>query len=563
MQLLQQAIGLHGQGVIAEAERLYRLFLDQEPKQPDALALLGVLLSGKGKHNEALQNLEQAVQCDPEAPLFRYYLGNLFATTGDCSKAVASYREALNLKPDYAEAHYGLGLVLHKMNESAAALDALRQTVKLKSNHTNAWLALSNIALQTADYQLALCAAKQATLLQPDNLAAPVAEALALDYLDREEDAIFLLKRVIDIKPTFIEAWDMLGMTLQKLNRLDEAEVVFRQTIIRAGCALADENDLNTDEENYSIYHWNLALLELLRGDLRNGFAHYRARFKISGKQQRLRCPKPIWRGEDISGKTLLVVGEQGFGDVLMLCRYGTLLKAKGARVIFLVHPALISLLREANLADAITSETPQGQETFDFQTSIFDLPYVSGTTLESIPNATPYLPTPTPDEATKIADSLTFKAGIVWAGRNDFGNNRRRSLKLEIFSTLFHDNADIKFYSLMRDVKPEDTEILAQHAVVDLSSKLTDFHATAQFIGQLDLVITCDTAVAHLAGGMGKEVWLLLPFAPDWRWLMGRDDSPWYPTMRLFRQHQKTDWPEVIERVRDELELRLNASQK
>jgi tetratricopeptide (TPR) repeat protein len=562
MQDLQQAIGLHGQGKIAEAERLYRHCLEQDPDQPDALALLGVLLSGKGDHAEALQYLEQAVQRDPQASLFHYYLGNHFAAAGDDAKAITRYREALTRQPDFADAHYGLAVVLQKINENAAAIDALRQTVTINPDYIDAWLKLSNLSLLAGDYQKGLEAAQRAACLQPGNLTAAVAEALALDYLDCEEEAILALKRAIDINAGFSEAWEMLAMTLQKLNRLDEAESVFRQNIVRFGCDLPDESDIKTAEENYSRYHWNLALLELLRGDFHNGFAHYRARFKFSSPQLRLPA-LPVWHGEALAGKKILVMGEQGLGDVLMFCRYGGLLRSQGAHVTFLVHDQLVSLLSLTNLADILIVDIPGQTQGYDYQTSMFDLPYVLGTTLETIPDNVPYLPTPGPTEATQIPDAPAFNVGIVWAGRQSYGNNRRRSIKLEMFAPLFHNSPEIEFYSLMRDASPEDKERLAHYGVTDLSPRLMDFLATAQIIGQLDLVITCDTSVAHLAGGMGKPVWLLLPFAPDWRWLMGRDDSPWYPTMRLFRQRQKTDWRDVIERVRDELQLMLNTSCK
>ncbi|MFA5040948.1 MAG: hypothetical protein WC464_04870, partial [Bdellovibrionales bacterium] len=225
---------------------------------------------------------------------------------------------------------------------------------------------------------------------------------------------------------------------------------------------------------------------------------------------------------------------------------------AKSAHVVLLVHPALAEYLRLANLADEILCEAPTEQGDFDYQASLFDIPYLLKINIGTIPHSI-YLPTPQIDEDITLPDDGRPKIGVVWAGKKDYGDDRRRSLSLATFADLFNEKGAL-FFNLTRETKPDDDDILATRSVGNLSSKLTDFYATAQFIAQLDLVITCDTAVAHLAGGMGKRVWILLPFSPDWRWLLAREDSPWYPSARLFRQKKKADWAGVVTRVRTEL---------
>ena len=560
--LLQQATTRHSQGRLAEAEQLYRSILDANPQQPDALALLGVLLASRKAYEEALSFLDRAIQCDPQTPLFRFYLGNVYFDRGDEARAAGAFQETLKRQPDFAEAHYKLALILEKQMKLSEAIQHLEQAVKIKPKDGATWVKLSEIALKNEAYEQANKAAENALRLMPDNLAARVAHALALDYMNREEESVIALQNAIRIKPDFIEAWDMLGAAYQQVGRLDEAEATFRKAIEVAGCGIFGENEREVAEEEYSVQHWNLSLLELLRGDFHHGFAHYRARFKNPGRTPRLTLPRPLWNGEDLRGKKILVVGEQGFGDVLMLCRYAPLLKAKGAHVVLLVHGALAGLLNLAKIADEILCEAPQEQGDFDFQTSLFDLPYRLGTTLETIPASIPYLPSPPAEEKTNLPDTERPKIGIVWAGKKEFGNDRRRSLSLATFAELFNEK-DAQFYNLTRELKPNDAERLAQHSVIDLSAQLSDFLVTARFIAQLDLVITCDTATAHLAGGMGKKVWVLLPFAPDWRWLTGREDSPWYPTMRLFRQNKKADWAEVMTRVRKELALFLKTKKQ
>ncbi len=550
--LLDQATASHSQGRLAEAERLYRSILDAEPQQADAAALLGVLLAGRKAFEEALPLLEYAIDIDPKAPLFRFFLGNVLFDMGEFTRAEKAFCEALAHQPDFADAHYRLALLLEKQDRLSDAAEHLRRVTQIKPDFGAAWVKLSEISFRIDDYENARNAAEEALHLKPDDLGGLIALALALDSLDKEEDSINPLLRAIEIKPDFIEAWDMLAHAYQKLGRLDEAAKTYRKSMEIEGSAIADEDDRIVGEDEYSVRHWNLALLELLRGDFRRGFAHYRARFKKTGRTQRLVFPRPIWNGEKLQGKKILVVGEQGFGDVLMLCRFAPALKAKGAHVVLLAHESLAKLLRTANLADGILTEAPAAQGGFDYQTSLFDLPFWLETETTTIPSAT-YLPSPLPDDATKLSYAKGLKIGVVWAGKKDFGNDRRRSVPLAIFSKLFG-QTDATFYNFTRDLRPGDAEILAQHSIIDLSEKLTDFYATAQFVAQMDLIITCDTAMAHLAGGMGKKVWTLLPFAPDWRWLTEREDSPWYPSMRLFRQNKSADWDGVITRIRSEL---------
>jgi len=551
--LLNQAIAAHKAGSIEEAERLYRAIPDG-PDRGQGLALLGVLLGGRGAHQEGRGSLEQAVALEPSSPLLHFYLGNILCDMGDWQAAIQSFDRALTLEPHFAEAHYRLALALEKRGRRTEALTHLGEATRLKPEIAELWVALSDVARQEKDYIRALQAADEAVRLMPENVAASIAQGLALDWLDREDEALLSFKHAISLRPNFIEAWDMLGTTYQNLNRLDEAQATMIKAIEMAGGAPIDENEGEVAESDYTTQHWNLALLELLRGDFRHGFAHYRARFKKPGRSPRLPVPRPLWGGEDLRGKKILVVGEQGFGDVFMLCRYGALLKERGARVVMLVHEALGALLRLSNVADEIICEAPAQQGDFDYQASLFDLPYRLGTEIATIPKTIPYLARPQVPSAMTLPADGRLRVGIVWSGRSDFGNDRRRSLTPQLFAPLF-DKTNIHYFSLNRDLKTDEAAFLARHHVTDLSAKLSDFLATAQLLNQLDLVISCDTGVAHLAGAMGKKTWILLPFSADWRWLTERDDSPWYPTVRLFRQTQRADWKGVIARVKAALD--------
>lgn len=547
--LLDQATTQHNRGNLSEAERLYRLVLEKDPHQADALALLGLVMAARKEYGEAVAMLERAIMCDPKAPLFRLYLGNLNDEMGDREKAIAAFQDALAIEPGFAEAHYGLALLMEKELRLSKAVEHLQAAARVKPNEGAIWLKLGELSLKTNDFAIAEKAARRAVRLMPNSYAARVAYALVLGGLYREEEEIKVLREVLKMKPDFAEAWDMLGAAYQNLGRHDEAEAAFYKAIACAGGTVSDA-DVDADENAYCQQHWDLALLELLRGDFRRGFAHYRARFKTPGRAGRLAFPQPIWRGQDLMGKKILIVSEQGFGDIFMMCRFAPLLRNKGARVVFLAPTAAAPVLRIAGIADEIVCEAPSSQGDYDFQTSIFDLPLRLGMTSETIPSPFAYLSSPAPEGEPALAETKKPKIGVVWRGNNQHGNDRTRSLPLSDFASLFGETR-AQFYNLTRELADGEEEVLRAHNVVDLSQKLPDFLATARLVAQLDLVITCDTAMAHLAGGMGKKVWTLLPFAPDWRWLLEREDSPWYPSMRLFRQKIKGNWPETLERVR------------
>ncbi|MGE3623066.1 MAG: tetratricopeptide repeat protein [Bdellovibrionales bacterium] len=584
--LLQKAVDAHQSGNLAEAEKLYRDVLAKSPDQPDALALLGVILDSRGDAGRAIELIEKAIRLDPGAGLFKLHLGNALMTasrhaeavtafrqaaaqqpgmaqahfnlgnalrkTGDWSGAVEAYREAIRCRPAYAEAFNNLALALVHENRFDEAMEKARASVVVAPQFGEAWLTLCNVAETVNDYPAALAAGEQVVRLMPDNHKAWFGYGVALNRLGRHEEALEAYKNALALKPDRADIWDNLGQTYQSLNRLDEAEAIFRKTVEVAGQAIPDEDVREVAEEEYGNRHWHLALIELLRGKYKQGFARYRARFKDIGELKRPRFPQPVWRGENLAGKTILICDEQGYGDTLMFCRYLPMLKQLGAGVVFSVHPVLEALFAGWPGADrVIVHGQPPGA--IDFHASTFDLPHRFGTVMETIPSGTPYLPLPEVDAAARLEPAAGRKIAVVWGGSPLHKNDRNRSIPLELFSALF-DAPDTQFYSLNRDLKPGDAELLPRLPVIDLAPRLRNFADAARFMRQCDRVITCDTATAHLAGGLGLPVWVLLPFAPDWRWLVGRDDSPWYPNMRLFRQGKAGEWRDVISRVKQML---------
>jgi tetratricopeptide (TPR) repeat protein len=583
---LQKAVAAHQSGNLTEAEKLYREVLAAKPDEADALALLGVALDAKGDHAQAIELIERAILIDPGAALFRvhlgnalmgaqrleeaaeafqqaillqsdlapahYNLGNARRKAGDWPGAVAAYRQAVQCKPDYAEARNNLALALVHENKPEDAQREAEATVAGAPHYGEGWLTLCNVAEQAKDYAVALAAGERVVKLMPDHHKAWFGYGVALNRNGRHEDAIAVYQRALALKPERADIWDNLGQTYQSLNRLEEAEAAFRKTVEIAGQAVDGDGAREVYEEEYGNRHWHLALIELLRGKYKEGFARYRARFREIGDLKRPDCPQPLWRGENLKGKTILVRDEQGFGDTLMFCRYLPLIKKQGGRVIFCVHPALEPLFKGWRGADEIIMHG-QSPSHFDYHATTFDLPHRFGTTLDNVPADIPYLPLLEPDDAVRLPAPAQKKIGVVWGGSPLHKNDENRSIPLGIFAALF-ENKGAQFYSLNRDMKPGDMELLPRLPVIDFAHGIKNFADAARIMRQLDLVITCDTASAHLAGGLGLKTWTLLPFAPDWRWMIDRCDSPWYPTMRLFRQSQAGDWAGVMAHVKKAL---------
>ncbi len=580
--LLQQAVDAHQSGNLNEAEKLYQSVLEQQPQQPDALALLGVVLAMKGETARAIELIEQAIQRDPTSALFKFHLGNVLMDAKKLPQAIVAFRQAIKLQPNFAQAYFNMGNALRAADDWPGAAAAYKKTiqhnpvyaeaynnlahtlvhekeydealsmakkaVEIAPNYGDGWLTLCNVAEHVKDYPLAVKAGEYNIKLQPDNHRAWFGYGIALNRVDRHEEALAMYKRSLELNPERADIWDNLAQTYQSLNRLEEGEATFRKVIEVAGQVIPDEDQREVDESEYGNRHWHLALMELLRGKYAQGFARYRSRFKNVEGLTRPNFSRPLWKGEDINGKTILITDEQGFGDTLMLARYLPLVKARGAKIIFSLHPVLKPLFEGSEYIDTIIIHG-EGVPAYDMYASVFDLPYHFKTTYATIPANVPYLPKLAPTADTQLAKTDKPKVGVVWGGNPLHKNDSRRSVPLTLFAELFK-NEKLQFFSLNRDVKPGDVDLLAQYPVVDLAPRLKTFADGARFIDQMDLVLTVDTATAHLAGGLGNKTWTLLPFAPDWRWLIDREDTGWYPTMRLFRQKEIGNWADVIKRV-------------
>lgn len=437
-----------------------------------------------------------------------HVLAVALAAQGKLDLALASYDHALSLRPGFAEAISNRGACLERLGRFDEAL---------------------------ASYERALT-------LQPDFFDALYNRGNVLRALGRHADALASYDRALSLWPQHADALNNRGQALRELMRYEEALASYDAAIAAA--------------PQHAMAHCNAAALRLLMGDFKRGWADYEWRWKkASVVRFDRKFPQPAWRGEAIAGKTILIHSEQGLGDTIQFSRYVPLVAARGARVIFEVEPLLFGLMSAfANVAQVV----PKGNALppFDLHCPLLSLPLAFGTTLETIPAAPAYLRAPAPQSQhwqARLAEMPRPRIGLVWAGNPKHERDRERSIALRALLPLL--GAQASFIGLQKDLGPDDAAILrARGDLLHLGHALADFSDTAAVVSALDLVISVDTSVAHLAGALGTPVWLLLTYVPDFRWLMQREDSPWYPSARLFRQDASRTWDGVIARVREAL---------
>ena len=493
--MLLEAAAQHRAGRLAEAEAGYRAVLRIEPRNPNALHLLGLIAAAAGQTEAALDLIRQAIAALPSLAEAHYNLGRLLHQRGELAESEAAYREAIRLRPDYAEAHDNLGGVLQAQGRLEEALASCRRALEL----------------------------------QPDYPAALSDLGAVLQDLGRVDEAISAYEQALRLQPAFPQAAHNLGEALQDAHRGPESIAAYER-------ALALEPD-------YAEAHCGLAFALLRAGELHRGWEEYEWRFRRADSPAPARpLPGAVWDGADPAGKTILVQAEQGFGDTIQFARYLPLLAARGVRVIFQCQRALAPLFRSLAGVQVITVDDPL--PACDCHVPLLSLPRLFGTTFDSIPASVPYLRAP---EAWSAPLGRPPRVGLVWHANPHAQLARSwRSLPLETLEPIT--SFDATFVSLQTEPVPEGSPLL------DVSPRLTDFGATAALVQELDLVVSVDTAVAHLAGAMGRPVWTLLPYAADWRWLRDRLDSPWYPTMRLFRQPVWGDWSSAVKEVAGEM---------
>jgi len=457
-------------------------------------------------------------------------------------EAVSSFDRAIALRADLAEAHANRGNTLNVLKRFDEALASLDRALALRPNLIEAMVNRGNALNGLKRYDEALTVYDRALSLHPGHAGAHYNRGATLHEMLRYEDALASYDRALALQANYPEAWSNRGATLYEMMRHGEALASYDRAI-----AL---------QPDFPEAHWNAASLRLLCGDFRRGLAEYEWRWKYGAMAlARRKFTQPLWRGEPIEGKTILLHSEQGFGDAIQFCRYAPLVSARGARVILEVDKALRALMTSLGEGVQIVSRGDMLPD-FDLQCPLMSLPRAFATELETVPSAPFYLSAP-PQNSTEWRERLgarkRCRIGLVWSGNPAHKRDQNRSIDLGALLPILDVDAD--FISLQKDVRPADAVVLGQRAdIAQFGGALSDFSDSAALISELDLVITVDTSVAHLAGALGRPTWILLPYLPDWRWLLDRETSPWYPTACLFRQDETRAWSNVIPRVRQAL---------
>jgi tetratricopeptide (TPR) repeat protein len=573
--LSNRGLILHDLKRFAEALASYDRALAVRPNYAIALFNRGLTLHELNRFDEALASFDHALTLRPDYAEALCNRGLTLHELNRFEEALVSYDQALALRPDWPEALCNRALTLYEQNRFGEALANYDRALRLRPHNGEA---LSNRGLtlhKLKRFDEALASYDRALMLRPDYAEALSNRGMTLRELNRFEDALESYDRALALRPEFAKALSNRGNALCELDRFDEALASFDRALrvdpnyaealsnrgvtlhahMRFEEALSDFDRALKLRPNDADTHYNEALCRMLIGDFERGWEKSEWRWETSHTRDKKRnFAQPLWLGSgDIAGKTILLHGEQGFGDMIQFCRYVPLIAERAGRVILEIPPPLRELM--STLPDTIQIIS-RGDllPYFDLHCPLLSLPLAFRTEIKTIPSACPYL-SASPQEISRWDTRLgpRPRIGLAWSGRSTHQNDRNRSVKLRALLPLL--DADATFVSLQRDLRPEDGVILKdQRNIIHFGEELRDFSDTAALISNLDLVISVDTSVAHLAGAMSKPVWILLPFVPDWRWLLDRDDSPWYPTARLFRQDHTRVWDGVIERVQKAL---------
>jgi tetratricopeptide (TPR) repeat protein len=568
-------------GQVADAEGCSRQALTQQPDHADALHLMGVVAFHKQQYDHAVEWIAGAIRQAPK-PEYLLSLGNALQQSGRLEEALKAYDRGVMFKPEDAELWKSMGNVLVKLERSDEAVLSFQHALKFNPRHLEAASACAQLLFDLKRYDEALTYFNQSDEIEPGRVALYQMRGLCRAGAMRFDEALVDYRRALELDPGRAETHNNVGIIHLRYGRFDEANACFDRalalnpnmapTVANQAYVLAEQHRF---DEAFAFYakslaieddpwtRWNLALFQLLTGDFEAGWAGREARWPANVLVDR-KFTQPLWLGdESIEGKTILLHADEGLGDVIHFARYVPMVAALGARVILEVPGAIHSLMQGMS---GVSHGVPRGfpmMPAFDVHCPLSSLPLAFHTRLETIPAPVAYLPAVPQARCeewqSRLGSHDRFRVGLVWSGNQVHKNDHNRSMALQALSPIL--DLDATFVSLQKEPRDQDMVFLRERAdILDVSEHLEDFVATAALVSCLDLVITVDTSVAHLVGALGCPVWIMLPFTPDYRWLLDRDDSPWYPTARLFRQTETRDYAPVIDRIRAELQNLIGA---
>jgi tetratricopeptide (TPR) repeat protein len=606
--MLSEAVKLHQSGAMAPARALYRQVLEAAPGHSDALHLLGVLSAQVSDFKQSVDLIGKAIKIRPDP---RYYSnrGIAYKALNNLSRAVASYDRAIELDSGFVEAYSNRGNALQRayemqsgdshskragsirtklalaysnrggvlsgqslLNEALASYD---KAIALRPDFSSAWSNRGAVLLDLGRVVDAIDSCDTAIAHDKSNAEAWSNRGLALQSLRLFEQALKSFDEAVGLSPRYVEAWSNRGIALHHLNRMNEALACFDNAIAldadhaeafcNKGISLAAMNQPQQAIECYdqairlnpksASAHFNKALALLVMGDFEKGWKLYEWRWRLKNAHPP-EFDQPMWLGaESLRDCTVLLHGEQGLGDVIQMSRFAKLVAASGARVTMQVPATLTGLIaRVDGVTEALAS--PSVPENFDFHVPIMSLPFVFKTRLNTVPAEQAYIkadPKRVTQWAKRLGEKRLPRVGVVWSGDPAHPNDHNRSIPFKEFIRFMP--ADFSYVCLQRELRKTDPRALVDtQGVQFFGDSIETFSDTAALCDLMDLVITVDTSVGHLAGAMGRPTWLLLPYAPDFRWLLDRSDTPWYPTVKLFRQQSAGGWSEVLGAIKSSL---------
>jgi tetratricopeptide (TPR) repeat protein len=535
-ELFRLARGHHQAGRLTEAEDAYQQLLASHPQHAGALHGLGTLALQADESELAERLFRQAIAVSGEWPEACYHLGVALQAREQFDQAIMAHRRAIALNPALFDAHYQLAVCLQLTGQRDKAIAAYRQAIALRPNDPYALVNFA-IALQSAhQFDEAIALLRQAIAIKPDFADAFNQLGTALRDVGNSDEAIAAFGRACQLKPQSRSAWAHLATALRETGQIGQAIPAQRQAL----ALLPDDAEAN----------WSLGKLLMLNGDIAEGAPLLEWRWKRKTLPwPRRRFTQPMWDGNDLAGRTIYLHAEQSIADAIHLARFIPLVAQRGGAIVAECQPSLRRLF-ENSFAGHQWFSPGEPAPAFDVYCPFMNLRGILGT----MPADVPYLRIPPEasqrwrDKAPRDASML--KVGLTWAGSPSEIEDRKRSMSLADFTPLL-ELPGVQFFSLQKGW----ASYQARKILTDLTDTLDDFADTASLINQLDLVISVDTAVAHVAGALGKPVWTLLPLVPHWRWGMHGETTPWYPTMRLFRQARRGAWGDVVRRVAEELQ--------
>lgn len=594
-ELLRSALGLHRQGRLSEAQAAYERLLHIDPGHADALHLLGVIASQRGQFENAVSLIDRAIRSNPANAVFYSNRGNALQGLNKLEPAIADYAKAISIKPDFADAYYNRGNTQRKLSKPEAAIADYGKAISIKPDYAEAYNNRGNARRDLKEFEAAVADYGKAIAVKPDFAEAYNNRGAALRELKQLTAAIADYAKAISIKRDYAEAYNNRGNARRDLKEFEAAVADYGKAIsIKPGyaeaycnrgnalrdltkldAAIADYDKAISINPDYTQAYWNKANLSLLKGDLETGFELFEWRWKHHGLTAAARrFARPLWLGkEPLQDKKILLHSEQGLGDSIQFCRYALPLARAGTQVLLRVQQPLVALLRSLEGVSHVSAEE-DGLPDFDYHCPLMSLPLAFKTDLGTIPDPTPYLhaePAKVRHWQARIGERARMKVGVVWSGGfrphqpELWAVNERRNISLALLARALS-GVDVDWFSLQKgepaesEIRDRDLKYWPNGNFHNFSADLKDFSDTAAFVANLDLVVSVDTSTAHVAAALGKPTWILNRLDTDWRWLLDRNDSPWYRSVKLYRQDESQTWEPVLRRVAANLTKLANA---